>query len=255
MPATMTAAATATTTAGALAVLLSILSAMTLLGVAMARYPGGSALDPASVGHSFWFNFLCDLTNDVAVNGQSNRVGSSFARAAMIALSTALGCFWLILPALFRARRRLGFTIRIAGSLSVAGLVTVPLADGLMHVVAVFASSVPALVAGTLGTIGMLRASAPPPLRAMDASPSLSPSPSPSHSPCGIPALLPWLALATVTASLADSVLYARSYLIEPRVIAPALPLFQRVALLCMLALMAAVAIQLLRDVRRDGAR
>jgi hypothetical protein len=248
----MTVAMTVAMTAGALAVLLSILSAMILLGVAMARYPGGTALDPAAAGHSFWFNFLCDLTNPVAVNGQSNRVGSGFARAAMIALSTALGCFWLILPALFRARPRLGLPIRTAGLLSVAGLVAVPLADGLMHVVAVFASSIPALVAGTLGTIGILRASSLPPPPATDAARS---SPAPSRSPPRIPALLPALAFATVAAALADSVLYARSYLVEPRVIAPALPLFQRVALLFMLAFMAAVAIQILRGVRRDATR
>ena len=200
---------------------------MTLLAMAMRLYPGGTAFDPAAPGHSFWFNFLCDLTNGVAVNGRPNPVGSEYARAAMLALAVALASFWIILPALFHSRRRLAFATCASGLLSVGGLVAVPVADGFMHVVAVFASSVPALVAGTLGIIGMMRI-----------------SPRTSN-------LLPGLALATVAAALADSVLYARSYMVVPRIILPVLPLFQRLALLLMLSWMTAVALHILRSGRR----
>jgi hypothetical protein len=55
------------------------------------------------------------------------------------------------------------------------------------------------------------------------------------------------VACATVATSAIDAILYARSYLTHPRVVPPALPLFQRIAFLLMLTWMAATAWQVLR--------
>ena len=205
----------------AVAILVTTAVGIVLLAVAMRMYPGGTAIDATSVGHSFWTNFLCDLTNDVAVNGGPNHSGGTLARIAMAAFSLALGCFWIILPESFRHHRALAAAVRAFGGVSVAGLAVVPIATGSTHVQAVFASSVPALVAGILGLVATVRYSSS---RALVA-----------------------VACATVAAAFIDSIFYARSYMVHPRVVSPALPFFQRIALILMLAWMGGVAVGVLR--------
>jgi hypothetical protein len=201
---------------GSLGILIAMAVGIALLAAAMLRYPGGTAFDPLSHGHSFWFNFLCDLTPDVAVNGRPNP-GGRLARAAMIAFCVALACFWVVLPASFRNRRRISIATKTFGVMSAFGLAVFPVVlTRLGHVIAVFASLIPALCAGVLGLIGTLRYLRSKSLRV--------------------------LASATVAVTAFDAVLYACSHLGNPRVISPALPLFQRIALLLMLAWMGAVA-------------
>lgn len=193
-----------------------------LLGAAMTVYPGGTALDPRALGHSFWLNFLCDLTQPVAVNGAPNGVGAALARGALAAFGVAIGCFWWLLPGALERRAGVASAraIRLLGTVSVLGLVAVPIVSGPAHLVAVFASSVPGLSAAVLGLVACARARDWP---------------------------LAGLAAATVAAGAIDSVLYARSYMIHPRVVVPALPAFQRLAFLAMLAWMTAVATRVVR--------
>jgi hypothetical protein len=205
----------------AAALLATLAVAIASLIVAMALYPGGTALDHLHAGHSFWFNFLCDLTGPVAVNGAANRVGSAFAQVAMAALAIALGMFWLILPWLFKGRRALGVVLRCAGTLSTLGFALVPLASGLVHAAAVFTAVVPAVVAGALGIVGMLA----------------------QRSNRGLVAL----PIATLVASVVDAVLYGASFATHPRVVTPALPAGQRIAVLLMVAWMVATAAVLAR--------
>src|SRR5688500_12205584 len=161
-----------------------------LLVTAMTRYPGGTVLDPQSVGHSFWVNFLCDLTSGTAVNGRSNQA-ALLARSGLVSLGLALCGFWLLLPVAFSSRggRATAAAIRILGLLSILGLMLAPVARGKAHVAAVFASCVPALVAGVLGMIGTVRHAGAP--------------------------LLSGLATASVMAAAAGSLMYARSYLVQ----------------------------------------
>jgi hypothetical protein len=216
-------------TAGAsLVILVAIVIGAGLLGSAMWFYPGGTALDPRASGHSFWFNFLCDLTNQTAVNGESNHLGASLARAGLSSLCLALGLFWFILPRSFGpgCGPRMGRVITILGAVSVVGLLLVPAARGWIHVAAVFASSVPALVAGILALVGTVRYTRRP--------------------------VLIFVASATVVTAAIDSVLYGLSYRVQPRVVTPALPLFQRLALVLMLIWMALVAARIWRRPLHD---
>lgn len=68
--------------------------------VAAFTYPGGSAAYPGHVGFSFWDNYLCDLLDEYALNGEING-GRFYARLALTILSTSLLVLWFYLPKLF----------------------------------------------------------------------------------------------------------------------------------------------------------
>jgi hypothetical protein len=213
---------------GAGAVLLASAIGAGLIGAAMYLYPGGSSIDRHRVGHSFWFNFLCDLTGETAINGASNRPGSSLARAGMGSFAVALGAFWMILPSLFRrGRRRAAVVVRVAGGISALGLLAVPVTDGPTHAIAVFCSSIPGLVAGAVGFACTLRDVRDRPLLV--------------------------IACATLVVAAADSVLYARAVITHPKVTTPALPALQRVAFLLIVSWMNLVAVRVLSRAQPPG--
>jgi len=60
---------------------------------AAALYPGGTWTDPGATGHSFWENYLCDLMQSVAHNGQPAPVSAALARIGMVAMMPALVSF------------------------------------------------------------------------------------------------------------------------------------------------------------------
>lgn len=81
----------------ALFVVLYIVSAL--------NYPGGSWNDPSYQGFSFWNNYLCDLLDTNAVNGESNPA-RYWSRAALAILCAGLFYLWYHLPILFAERNR-----------------------------------------------------------------------------------------------------------------------------------------------------
>ncbi len=205
---------------GAVIVLAAMLTGLTLLVLAMRRYPGGTELDPHTVGHSFWLNFLCDLTGSIALNGAPNPA-SGFARAAMATFSVGMGAFWLILPAEFPAHRVVGAVVRITGAISALGFLAVPIAPGPWHAVAVFAAAGPGVLAAALGAAATVR-------YVRDK-------------------VLLGAAFASIAVATIDSILYAQRVMDDYRRCPPALPVFQRLTLLFVLAWAAATAVRALR--------
>ncbi len=63
-------------------------------------YPGGSWNDTQASGFSFWNNYLCDLLDQYAINGQLNDA-RHFARISLGFLCGALLLLWYYLPSLF----------------------------------------------------------------------------------------------------------------------------------------------------------
>jgi len=186
-----------------------------LLFTAVSLYPGGTVFAQQGPG-SFWLNFLCDVTADVAVNGIPNPLGSAFAKAALVALGCGLFCFWLLLPSVLGRR---GFAARVAQSLGLAslfGLALAPFTGGRAHVIAVLGSAVPAMAAGAWGVVASWK-----------------------HPQSRLAAVV---STATVVAALVDAALYVDSYLHTPRVVVLALPVMQKVALLGTIGWMALVA-------------
>ncbi len=130
-----------------------------LFGLAVARYPGGTWFDPAAPGHDLLRNFLCDLTQPVALNGQPNP-GVGFARAAMLVLDAALLCHFLAIPAL-APPTPLARPLRAAAVVSFLGILAVPMTPSLrfgsLHTVAVLAGTIPGIAAGVLSTSMLAR--------------------------------------------------------------------------------------------------
>jgi len=197
-----------------------------MLAAAISVYPGGNAIHPQAKGHSFWLNFLCDLTNDVASNGLPNTRSQGWARTGMTALAVALEAFWLLLPTTFPTRIVTGRVIRWSGTICVSALLLVPVVEGPAHKFIVFASVIPGTVAGALGLASLFA--------------------TPGRRGQGT------LAATAFVVSIGDAVLYAQSYRVHPRVIVPELPALQRVALLLMWAWMVTVAVGVLRSRQKE---
>ena len=71
--------------------------------IAALLYPGGSFAVPYQNGFSFWNNYLCDLLDHFAINGELNSA-RHYARASLGVLCASLMLLWFYLPALFPAR-------------------------------------------------------------------------------------------------------------------------------------------------------
>lgn len=68
--------------------------------LAALNYPGGSWIVLDQEGFNFWNNYLCDLLDRNAINGELN-TGRFFARAALGMLCVSLVLLWYYLPGLF----------------------------------------------------------------------------------------------------------------------------------------------------------
>ena len=143
--------------AGCVAVWSCLLLFAGLMTGAIALYPGGTWLDPATRGHRFWANYWSDLLHPVAIGGAPNPVGSMLGAGGVLAMVAALLVFWWVAPELFPSRRARGW-VRALGSLSVAGMLTVPSAlAGVPHEVAIALAVLPGLGALVLTVLASRR--------------------------------------------------------------------------------------------------
>ena len=94
---------------------------------AMALYPGGTWLDRRAPGHSFFANFLCDLTQPVSLSGIDNRLGALSAQVGMLFFALALGAFFWSVPGQFIPQARATLWVRALGICAVLAFVSVPL--------------------------------------------------------------------------------------------------------------------------------
>jgi hypothetical protein len=124
---------------------------VTLVGAAMAKYPGGTWFDRRAPGHSFWKNFLCDLFQRRALNGQDNTASAALATAGTVAMFVALGAFFALVSTLETAPSVSGKVARRAGGLACVAGLAVPLTPSdegrATHLIAVLIACVPALAA------------------------------------------------------------------------------------------------------------
>ena len=95
--------------------------------VAALNYPGGSWMISDQEGFNFWNNYLCDLLDRNAINGELNSA-RFFARASLGALCVSLLLLWYFLPGLFTKKGRNVYIMWLAGILAL--VVTMSLTSG-----------------------------------------------------------------------------------------------------------------------------
>jgi len=205
----------------ALGLFVCVATFVALIARAISLYPGGTWFDPGARGHDLLRNFLCDLTQPIALNGAVNP-GARVAGGAMLVLDLGLLLLWMAIPWL--APSRFARLLRIAGVASFLGIIAVPLTPslehGIVHAIAVLSGVVPGIAAGVLANL-MLWGSEHPRLYR--------------------------LGVAILIFSAIDAVLYFHHIVFAgPPVLA--LPAIQRVALGLLLTWMLAIAITLLRQ-------
>lgn len=105
-----------------LAPLAGILVFLSLYMLAASRYPGGSYVEPGQEGFSFTHNYLCDLLDEEAINGELN-TARFFARWALGVLCASLLILWYQLPKIFNSNGHRVLLIRGFGLLSFGILV------------------------------------------------------------------------------------------------------------------------------------
>ena len=139
----------------ALAMLLGLVGFLSFMAAAMALYPGGNWLDRSALGHRFFANFFCDLTQPTSLSGVNNPVGSRLAQLGMLLFAMALaGLFWLV-PCHFALGSRVGRWVRGLGECAVLSFIAVTLMPserfGIAHATL-------ALVSGSFGIASALAA-------------------------------------------------------------------------------------------------
>ena len=137
-----------------------------LISLSMSAYPGGTWEEPTATGHSHLRNFLCDLTRPTALNGTPNADGARYAELGLLAYALALIPFFLLMPAVFPDRPRLGRAALLAGvvtGLGGIGIVLVPSYKygALPHGIAVLMTAVPGLTAAICATVGVFTTKTP----------------------------------------------------------------------------------------------
>lgn len=85
--------------------------------IAAIKYPGGTWKLPGNTGFSFWNNYLCDLLDNKAINGELN-TARYFARISLGILCGSLMLLWNRLPSFFNRQSSNKNIMWISGNLA-----------------------------------------------------------------------------------------------------------------------------------------
>ena len=138
-----------------------------LMASSMSLYPGGTWLDRSAVGHHFFSNFFCDLTQPTSLSGVPNRAGSLCAQVGMVSFALALAVFFWLVPNQFQDRNRdalRGRAVRRLGAAAIAVFLVVTALPseliGKVHAWLALTSGVLGIGAALLGVRGLLASTA-----------------------------------------------------------------------------------------------
>jgi hypothetical protein len=203
---------------------------VSFVGAAMAVYPGGTWWDPATRGHSFWRNFLCDLFHRHSLSGQENSWSAALATMGMLAMLPALAAFFALVSRLESPESRAGRVARVAGALACTTGVAIPLTPSdrfrVGHLTAVIGTSFPALLALGCALVVSLRSARGARGARVWASPISA------------------LAVSAMVFSAIDAVAYAIAAVTAVRTLDWMLPVFQRLGAIALVGWMIAVVFE-----------
>lgn len=192
---------------------------------AMRVYPGGTAFDRTTRGHSFWSNFWCDLRHSVALSGVPNHEASLLAAIGFFSLVVGLLPFWRLLAEETQATPRMQRTIWRLGVLGSCGMALVMLMPSdhfpRLHGTLVTLAGPCGITAAVLGTLEGFR----------------------SRS---LPALVNLLGLCMLVAALANLTQYARQFWLHTPA-SELLPAIQKLATALFLSWVVAICVRSLR--------
>ena len=114
-----------------------------LYSLAAFLYPGGTRIDPARRGFSFFDNYWCDLL-DVTTYGGFANPARPVALTAMTILCAGLGMLWWAAPVLFPAATRRARVVRASG---VGCALLVPCVGSTFHDLAIHCAGLLGVVA------------------------------------------------------------------------------------------------------------
>ncbi|WP_339628553.1 hypothetical protein [uncultured Maribacter sp.] len=102
-------------------------------------YPGGSWILPDKNGFSFWHNYLCDLLDINAINGEPNK-GRTYAITALCLLCLGIFFLWSLLPKLFKTKNNIQKIMSASGYLSLLTILFLALGnhDVIVRIAGVF---------------------------------------------------------------------------------------------------------------------
>ena len=89
--------------------------------MAAKHYPGGSWIVTDTNGFSFWHNYLCDLLDINAINGEPNK-GQTYAITALCLLCAGIFFLWSLLPKLFKTKNNIQKIMSTSGYLSLLSI-------------------------------------------------------------------------------------------------------------------------------------
>ncbi len=95
---------------------------------AAAFYPGGHPGDVHAAGFSWQHNYWCNLLNEQAINGETNK-GRPVAFAGMIVLCISLAAFWFYYPVKQIIAVKTQWLIRISGVLAMLAALFITVFD------------------------------------------------------------------------------------------------------------------------------
>jgi len=119
--------------------MVGMCSFVVLYIVAASQYPGGSHVQSSHIGFSIQYNYLCDLLDRYAINGDRN-AASKTARIALGFLCTGILVLWYLLPKLFKTTIINNWIIRLSGMASMLTLVFLAseIHDNIVRIAGVF---------------------------------------------------------------------------------------------------------------------
>jgi hypothetical membrane protein len=86
-------------------------------------YPGGTPWDPSKIGYTYWENFLSDLGETIAKNGEPNLYSMILSNSAIIVFGISICIFYFNYSTFICKKKWVGWITSGSGILSGGGLI------------------------------------------------------------------------------------------------------------------------------------